>query len=56
MFLKEKAKKGDPFAQHELGIRYILGVGVPIDTLLAADWIGKSCFKKSYQLQILIMV
>ena len=43
--LKEKAKKGDPFAQHELGIRYILGVGVPIDTLLAADWIGKAASK-----------
>lgn len=43
--LKEKAKKGDPFAQHELGIRYILGVGVPIDTVLAADWIGKAASK-----------
>lgn len=43
--LKEKAKKGDPFAQHELGIRYILGVGVPSDTLLAASWIGKAASK-----------
>ena len=43
--LKEKAKKGDPFAQHELGIRYILGVGVPVDTLLAAEWIGKAASK-----------
>ena len=43
--LKEKAKKGDPFAQHELGIRYILGVGVPIDTSLAASWIGRAASK-----------
>lgn len=40
--LTEKAKKGDPFAQHELGIRYILGIGVPADTLNAAYWIGKA--------------
>jgi len=43
--LKEKAKKGDPFAQHELGIRHILGVGIPIDTLQAAYWIGKAASK-----------
>jgi uncharacterized protein len=43
--LKEKAKKGDPFAQHELGIRYILGIGVPIDTLKAAHWIEKAASK-----------
>ena len=43
--LKEKAKKGDPFAQHELGIRYILGIGVPSDTLKSAYWIGKAASK-----------
>lgn len=43
--LTEKAKSGDPFAQHELGIRYILGVGVPIDTVEAAYWIGKAAAK-----------
>lgn len=43
--LKEKAGKGDPFAQHELGVRYILGVGVPLDTLKAAEWIGKAASK-----------
>ncbi len=25
--LQQEAKKGDPFAQHELGLRYILGQG-----------------------------
>jgi len=43
--LTEKAKKGDPFAQHELGIRYILGVGVPVDSTKAAFWIGKAASK-----------
>lgn len=43
--LKEKARKGDPFAQHELGIRYILGIGVPTDTLKSAYWIGKAASK-----------
>lgn len=43
--LREKAKKGDPFAQHELGIRYIIGIGVPIDTINAAYWIGKAASK-----------
>ncbi len=43
--LTEKAKTGDPFAQHELGIRYILGIGVPIDTVEAAYWIGKAASK-----------
>ena len=43
--LTEKAKTGDPFAQHELGIRYILGIGVPVDTVEAAYWIGKAASK-----------
>ncbi|MBI1932488.1 MAG: sel1 repeat family protein [Ignavibacteriales bacterium] len=43
--LTEKAKSGDPFAQHELGIRYILGIGVPIDSVKAADWIGLAASK-----------
>ena len=44
--LKEKAKKGDPFAQHELGIRYILGVGIPKDSIKAAYWIKQAAAKK----------
>ncbi len=43
--LKEKAKKGDPFAQHELGLRYILGIGVPLDTIKASYWIGQAASK-----------
>jgi TPR repeat protein len=43
--LTEKAKTGDPFAQHELGIRNILGIGVPVDTVEAAYWIGKAASK-----------
>ncbi len=43
--LREKAKEGDPFAQHELGIRYILGIGVPIDSVKAAEWIGLAASK-----------
>lgn len=43
--LTEKAVKGDPFAQHELGIRYILGAGLPIDTVKAAYWISKAASK-----------
>ncbi|MBK8943984.1 MAG: sel1 repeat family protein [Ignavibacteriae bacterium] len=43
--LTEKAKSGDPFAQHELGIRYILGIGVPVDSIKAAEWIGLAASK-----------
>ena len=43
--LTEKAQKGDPFAQHELGIRYILGIGIPIDSAKAAYWIGRAASK-----------
>ncbi len=43
--LTEKAKEGDPFAQHELGIRYILGVGIPTDSIKAVEWIGKAASK-----------
>jgi len=44
--LTQKAKKGDPFAQHELGIRYILGVGIPKDSIKAAYWIKQAATKK----------
>jgi len=43
--LTEKAQKGDPFAQHELGIRYILGIGVPIDSVKATYWISRAASK-----------
>jgi len=37
-----KANDGDPVAQHELGLRYLLGKGFQVDTALAAYWIGKA--------------
>ncbi len=38
----QKANAGDVLAQHELGIRYLLGRGVARDTTRAAYWIGKA--------------
>jgi uncharacterized protein len=40
--LARRAAAGDAPAQHELGIRYLLGMGVQADTVLAAQWIGKA--------------
>jgi TPR repeat protein len=37
-----KAQAGDKFAQHELGVRYILGRGVEHDSLKAATWFERS--------------
>lgn len=37
-----RASTGDPVAQHELGIRYLWGRGVPADTMRAAYWIAKA--------------
>ncbi len=37
--LIREANSGDPLAQHELGIRYLLGEGVEADTVKAARWI-----------------
>jgi TPR repeat protein len=37
-----KANAGDPLAQHELGLRYLSGVGVEKDTVKAAYWIEKA--------------
>ena len=44
--LVKEAHKGDPFAQHELGLRYLLGQGFPADTLKAAKWIKLAVDKK----------
>ncbi len=37
-----RANAGDPLAQHELGLRYLLGIGVERDTVKAALWIQKA--------------
>lgn len=40
--LTQEANSGDVLAQHELGLRYLLGDGVPADTVQAVYWIGKA--------------
>jgi len=44
--LVKEANLGDPFAQHELGIRYIMGNGFPSDTLLGISWLKKAVNSK----------
>jgi len=36
--VSRKANAGDPLAQHELGVRYMLGRGIEADTTKAAYW------------------
>ncbi len=40
--LKSKAAERDPLAMHELGIRYLLGMGVSPDTIESVRWIKRS--------------
>jgi uncharacterized protein len=40
--LRDKASSGNPFAQHELGLRYLTGKDYSPDTLKAAYWIKKA--------------
>lgn len=43
IFLLERdAAKGDPLAQHELGVRYLTGRGVKADTALSAEWLRRA--------------
>ncbi len=44
--LIQDANEGDAMAEHELGIRYLLGEGFPKDTIQAAYWIGKAAKQK----------
>lgn len=44
--LVKKANEGDPFAEHELGLRYLMGLGFPSDTAEAITWIKKAVDKK----------
>ncbi len=39
---ERKAVAGDPVAQHEIGIRYLIGRGVQADTAKGAYWISKA--------------
>ena len=43
--LIKEANDGDPFAQHELGLRYILKQGFPADTVKGIYWIMKAVEK-----------
>src|SRR3989304_2623443 len=40
--LIREANSGNAFAQHELGLRYLLGDGVVADTTLGGTWIKKA--------------
>ena len=40
--LVTEANRGDPFAQHELGLRYLIGQGFSPDTVKAVYWIRKA--------------
>ena len=40
------ANSGDPFAQHELGLRLLTGEGIAADTLSAVYWIKKAASQK----------
>lgn len=40
--LTQEANAGDPLAQHELGLRFLLSEGVPADTSQAVYWIKKA--------------
>lgn len=41
-FLEREAVNGDALAQHELGVRYLLGRDLPADTARSAEWLRRS--------------
>ncbi len=53
------ANAGDPNAQHELGLRYLLGRGFPADTVVAVYWMQRSADQNhigaNYNLAICMM-
>ncbi len=49
--LERKAYGGDVAAQHELGLRYLLGEGVDADTLKGAFWIRRAADQNSADAQ-----
>ncbi len=44
--LTKEANSGDPFAQHELGLRYLMGRGFQADTAKAVYWIQKAASQR----------
>ncbi|HAL57165.1 MAG TPA: hypothetical protein DCP63_12010 [Bacteroidetes bacterium] len=56
--LERKANAGEAAAQHELGLRYLLGEGTKADTAKGAFWIGKAAAQRHtearYNLGILL--
>ncbi|MDP4176148.1 MAG: tetratricopeptide repeat protein [Bacteroidota bacterium] len=44
-FLIKDANEGNPFAEHELGLRYLTGDGFPVDTPKSIYWIKKAADK-----------
>lgn len=44
--LMQIANSGDPLAQHELGLRLLMGEGIAADTNLAVYWIKKAAAQK----------
>jgi TPR repeat protein len=44
--LNKYSNDGDPIAQHELGLRYLLGKGFPKDTIKAIYWIRRAVDKQ----------
>ncbi len=40
--LERDAANGDPLAQHELGVRYLTGMGVVADTIKSAEWLQQA--------------
>jgi uncharacterized protein len=57
--LNQEANAGDALAQHELGLRYLLGDGIPADTVKAVYWIKKAAEKNltaaKYNLGIMLI-
>lgn len=43
--LTREANSGNPFAEHELGLRYLLGEGAAADTVKGAYWIKRAAEK-----------
>ena len=58
--LTKEANSGDVLAQHELGLRYLLGEGIATDTIKAVYWLRKAADQKlpsaMYNYAILLII